>query len=414
MKWIKKLEHVFPVYTLEILVVIGLVILFIVVQLFEKDAREQIQHVSRNDHIKGATYEEYYFQYEGGEEQKISLDIQPLAPTQEEIDTLLDQTESQLRTYLMNQTFHLAEKYCIESPMSLPSKMDLCTVDYYILSDDLMNDEGWYLVENIHRRERIELSYKMVYPIKGQDNLERTGSLYFDVHEKAFSDGYLDQYGAYRLHRYFDAVDDNNETMIEVPDGYVLYDSSQQVSKLRLFLLIPIIICLLSGLSYLEKKQRELRRKAEYRIHVTYLVSIFLLFYRTGQTLYKSLLLAVMNRLDVVDKESQLGKDLTQIKVNMENDLNLENTCRMLNAIFEVNEIHRFTRLISQNQKLGDDQLGVQLEMMTKDLWETRLHGARKISEKASTKLVIPMVLVFIIILLITIVPAFMEVDRMI
>ena len=71
-----------------------------------------------------------------------------------------------------------------------------------------------------------------------------------------------------------------------------------------------------------------------------------------------------------------------------------------------VAEITRFVSLIIQNIKKGNDELVPLLRLFANECWDMRKNVARKYAEEASTKLVFPMMLMFIAILLIVTTPA--------
>jgi pilus assembly protein TadC len=69
-------------------------------------------------------------------------------------------------------------------------------------------------------------------------------------------------------------------------------------------------------------------------------------------------------------------------------------------------EILRFTSVIIQNLKKGNDLLVMALRQQSKEAWRLREDLARKKGEKASTKLVLPMGIMLVAIIVIILVPA--------
>jgi len=71
-----------------------------------------------------------------------------------------------------------------------------------------------------------------------------------------------------------------------------------------------------------------------------------------------------------------------------------------------VPEVTRFTAVVLQNLKKGSSELVSVLRLQSGECWEMRKNAAKKIGEEASTKLLLPMMMMFIAILLIVAMPA--------
>lgn len=71
-----------------------------------------------------------------------------------------------------------------------------------------------------------------------------------------------------------------------------------------------------------------------------------------------------------------------------------------------VPEITRFISVILQNQKKGNSELVSVLRVFANECWELRKNTAKRLGEEASTKMLLPIMLMFFAILLIVITPA--------
>lgn len=69
-------------------------------------------------------------------------------------------------------------------------------------------------------------------------------------------------------------------------------------------------------------------------------------------------------------------------------------------------EVTRFISVILQNLKKGNAEMVVILRLQANECWGMRKHAAKRLGEEASTKLLFPMMLMFIAILLIVATPA--------
>lgn len=69
-------------------------------------------------------------------------------------------------------------------------------------------------------------------------------------------------------------------------------------------------------------------------------------------------------------------------------------------------EVTRFITLILQNLRTGNAEMVSILRAQAKESWEMRKHAAKRMGEEASTKLLLPLMLMFVAILLIAATPA--------
>lgn len=76
--------------------------------------------------------------------------------------------------------------------------------------------------------------------------------------------------------------------------------------------------------------------------------------------------------------------------------------CRM-------SEISRFASVIVQNLRKGSNELVSILRLQANECWEMRKHAAKRIGEEASTKMLFPMMIMFLAILIIVAVPAILS-----
>jgi tight adherence protein C len=72
-------------------------------------------------------------------------------------------------------------------------------------------------------------------------------------------------------------------------------------------------------------------------------------------------------------------------------------------------EITKFTSVVIQNLKKGNAELVSILRLQAVECWEMRKNAAKKLGEEASTKLIFPLMIMFIGILIIVLTPAVMQ-----
>lgn len=74
-------------------------------------------------------------------------------------------------------------------------------------------------------------------------------------------------------------------------------------------------------------------------------------------------------------------------------------------------EVNMFTAALIQNLRKGSDQLIPILRLQSAACWENRKNIAKKLGEEASTKLMIPLVIIFIAILVMVMTPAVLQIN---
>lgn len=72
-------------------------------------------------------------------------------------------------------------------------------------------------------------------------------------------------------------------------------------------------------------------------------------------------------------------------------------------------ETTKFASAIMQNMTKGNAEIGILIKMMAKESWFERKHSAKKNSEKANTRLMIPTLLLFAVVLFMIMVPVAMN-----
>lgn len=74
-------------------------------------------------------------------------------------------------------------------------------------------------------------------------------------------------------------------------------------------------------------------------------------------------------------------------------------------------EVTAFVAALIQNLRKGDDELIPILKLQSSTCWENRKNNARKLGEEASTKLLVPMMLIFVAILIMVMAPAVFQIN---
>ncbi|HHU89762.1 MAG TPA: type II secretion system F family protein [Clostridiaceae bacterium] len=75
----------------------------------------------------------------------------------------------------------------------------------------------------------------------------------------------------------------------------------------------------------------------------------------------------------------------------------------------KIKQITNFVSIIQQNMKLGGSQMLFELKRMGTECWEMRKNVAKQLGEKASSKLMLPLSIMFLAIVLICVAPVILE-----
>jgi tight adherence protein C len=75
----------------------------------------------------------------------------------------------------------------------------------------------------------------------------------------------------------------------------------------------------------------------------------------------------------------------------------------------KIKQITNFVSILQQNMKLGGSQMLFELRRMGTECWELRKNVAKQLGETASSKLMIPLVLMLLAVVLICVAPVIIE-----
>ena len=90
------------------------------------------------------------------------------------------------------------------------------------------------------------------------------------------------------------------------------------------------------------------------------------------------------------------------------NGMSDEEALKALADRCEIAEVRKLTSTILQNLQKGGNELAKNLIAMSSEVWKARISNAREVAEKASTKLLFPIMIIFGGILLMVLVPMLM------
>lgn len=104
-----------------------------------------------------------------------------------------------------------------------------------------------------------------------------------------------------------------------------------------------------------------------------------------------------------------LYKEMQNTSLEIENGVMEVDAYRNFAERCNVKEIRKFASLIIQNLKKGNEELAYFLKDLSDEMWEVKKNEVKQKGEKANSRLLLPMMLIFIGILLMILVPVFQQ-----
>ena len=101
----------------------------------------------------------------------------------------------------------------------------------------------------------------------------------------------------------------------------------------------------------------------------------------------------------------QLYIELQQTSLEIENGVMEIEAYRNFAERCGVKEVKKFSTLIIQNLKKGNEELAMFLNDLSDEMWEMKKNEVKQKGEKANSKLLLPVFLIFIGILILVLVP---------
>ncbi|MEB3102690.1 type II secretion system F family protein [Paenibacillaceae bacterium T2] len=105
---------------------------------------------------------------------------------------------------------------------------------------------------------------------------------------------------------------------------------------------------------------------------------------------------------------TRLYQELAQTRQELANRISFHRAMEDFSKRCSAQEVSIFTTTILMNYRRGGDELVAALRELSRDLWEKRKAAARIAGEEASSKLVFPMIIIFIVVMVVIVSPAVM------
>lgn len=173
------------------------------------------------------------------------------------------------------------------------------------------------------------------------------------------------------------------------------------LSWIGLFIAILLPAVKIRRLFTLEK-----RRTIQIRLELPIVLSKIILLLNAGETLQRSMRTAAM---PTGKQRHPLYREFIVLFVQLENRMSFPQALEQFNRRCAVQEVSLFANALLMNYRRGGDELADALRMLSGQLWSERKTLARILGEEASSKLVIPMAVIFFIVIVLVAAPAMMH-----
>ncbi len=249
-----------------------------------------------------------------------------------------------------------------------------------------------------------EYSYKTMLPIGmwlyDELNIPSTGSYYVFLYQRIVM-VYGTRYASFFLKIHW------AEKFLYLFLGIVVASFIGAASNCDISFTI-IILILGIALFFLADKNlddRAKKRKLKFMLEFPSFISKLTLLMNAGMHLRHALKKIYNDSL----KDTPLYEEIGTVLEDFDAGISESQAWQEFSERCKVKEITSFANMIVQNSKIGGNKLVNELKIMSHETWEMRKHAVKQMGEIASTKLILPMMLMFVSILLIAVAPAIMQ-----
>jgi tight adherence protein C len=203
---------------------------------------------------------------------------------------------------------------------------------------------------------------------------------------------------------------------------------AEQISASFLFLVFMFFLAVIAGgdvtflgigifgaavIPFLLIKEMEtkIRKKQQMMIvELPEVLNTIVLLVNAGETVQKAWIRCILTKRG--EETSPLFKELEIAVRELEMNLSFPKVMEDFNKRCAVHEVSLFTSAMTLNYKRGGNDFVLALEGLSQELWQRRKSVSRTLGEEASSKLVFPMVLIFVVVMVIVGSPALLMMNQ--
>ncbi|WP_160644229.1 type II secretion system F family protein [Chengkuizengella marina] len=175
-------------------------------------------------------------------------------------------------------------------------------------------------------------------------------------------------------------------------------------TSIELLVVGLILLIVLPFLLYRELVERVNRKKREILMELPILLNKIALLVNAGEQIQRALIKSVES--EKRNPIHPLYLEFQKVCMQLKNNVSFQQALEELSQRIGIHEVSIFTNTILMNYRRGGEQLSLSLRTLSHQLWTSRKTMARTLGEEASSKLIFPMILVFIVVILVVAAPA--------
>lgn len=406
--------YLFPVYTRQCIIGIGVIGLLLLVSAFFHEQGESVTGINRpkfNDKTQHVTV---YADIGESERIPVQMEVEPVKPTDEEMQRYLEDVNKQWRERVIQYYTSFPN---IKGPLrtyeNLNKEQTDIQVEGYWEAGQWIDDEGWIDIQGWTEGTK-EFIYNSTWTYKGHQLMDRQ---VVTIDYKQITEGYKRAWYQRDIRTEWMQQKEQKEleTRLELPKQdkihyYTSNDTGWGKKSIGVLLLVGLFVIVLSRN---EKKEKQALYEKEMQCHFMYLSQDMVMLYQSGATVYTALYLSLKQRQPLLRGGTRSKEGIDKLCDMMTQEQPIRDVMETFKGIFNFREGKSFSRLLIQGNYYGDHQLSEQLSRISENMWEERIRRARKESEKASSKLMFPMLIIFVVIIMLTVIPTFLEVGQM-
>ena len=346
---------------------------------------------------------------DGVEPEELSLEIEAEKYTQNEFEDLVQENIPELENYILDNNTSPDEitenmilpEMLFDTPVAIRWESD--NEDVLKRSGELNKnrdgeDDSMVLLTAIFTYEDYKMSHTFGVMVKQKE---------LSKQEKIAKSLFL------KLEEVFEATKEEKEIILpkEVEGITVVYEEEKADNKKAVFLFI-ITGILLWGIA-LKEELESMEKQREKQLLVDYpgLISQFTLLLSAGLTIsgaWRKIIEQYENqRQNGWKKRRYVYEEMTITLREMQNGISEVDAIGRFGTRIRLTQYLKFSTLLTQNIRKGSRGLIALLKVEEKLAYEERKEIAKRLGEEAGTKLLIPMIMMFGIVLAVILVPAF-------
>ncbi|MCD1260378.1 type II secretion system F family protein [Paenibacillus athensensis] len=170
---------------------------------------------------------------------------------------------------------------------------------------------------------------------------------------------------------------------------------------------VGILLAVLTPPLMVRDLDKQIRvRKQDMLLELPEFLNKITLLVNAGETVQK----AMMHCVDQgkPPEISPLYAELREVANQLRNNYSFALALEELSKRCAVQEVTVFTTTVLLNYRRGGDEFVIALQQLSRNLWEKRKAISRTMGEEASSKLVFPMVMIFLVVMVVVAAPAIM------